>query len=237
MSLRRLILPASGSPPFSPTDIAGLRIFYDPRSGITKDGSDRVSNWADQSGNGNDAVQATDANKFVFTASQFGSNPGLVATAANSQRMTLTSAITGLTAFTAVVVLKPATDVIMQPMGYVSGGIFSTPHSGNGYISEAFDGANYADFNDTISTGTAYAWIIKSGANPAAAVATRNGSALTSAGTVGSAWLMGLSHIGSTGIPGRFTNGAIGPILLYDTSLSAGNITNLTSWLTSNGWY
>ncbi len=43
---------------FVPTDIAGCQLWLKADAGITKDGSNYVSKWADQSGNGNDAVQA-----------------------------------------------------------------------------------------------------------------------------------------------------------------------------------
>lgn len=48
------------SPPiWSPTNIAGCKLWLKADAGITKDGSDAVSVWADQSGNGNDATQGT----------------------------------------------------------------------------------------------------------------------------------------------------------------------------------
>jgi hypothetical protein len=45
--------------PFVPTDIAGCQLWLKADAGITKDGSNYVSQWADQSGNNNHAVQAT----------------------------------------------------------------------------------------------------------------------------------------------------------------------------------
>ncbi len=42
---------------FSPTDIADIWAWYDASEGVT--GTTSVSNWADQSGNGNDLIQAT----------------------------------------------------------------------------------------------------------------------------------------------------------------------------------
>lgn len=44
---------------WQPTDIAGCQLWLKADAGITKDGSNYVSQWADQSGNGNHAVQAT----------------------------------------------------------------------------------------------------------------------------------------------------------------------------------
>lgn len=45
--------------PFVPTDIAGCQLWLKADEGITKDGSNYVSAWDDQSGNGNNAIQNT----------------------------------------------------------------------------------------------------------------------------------------------------------------------------------
>jgi len=42
------------------------------------DGSNRVATWADQSGEGNNATQSTDAKKPIFTANQLNGQPSLV---------------------------------------------------------------------------------------------------------------------------------------------------------------
>lgn len=63
-------------PVFSPTyasevpfpSISGLRVHLRADLGITKDGSDLVSAWADQSGNGLDFTQATGANQPLWLA-------------------------------------------------------------------------------------------------------------------------------------------------------------------------
>ncbi len=44
---------------FLPTDVSGLVGWYDANVGITKDGSDKIINWADQSSAGNDLVDVT----------------------------------------------------------------------------------------------------------------------------------------------------------------------------------
>ncbi len=51
-----------------PTDITNCILWLRSDLGITKDGSDRVDTWADQSENGHDATQATDAAKPVWQA-------------------------------------------------------------------------------------------------------------------------------------------------------------------------
>jgi len=64
---------------FIPTNISGCILWLRSDLGITMDGSNRVSKWADQSGIGNDFSQSIDANKFVWTDSELNGYPGLIA--------------------------------------------------------------------------------------------------------------------------------------------------------------
>ena len=54
---------------FLPTDVSGLKCWLKADTGITKDGSDLVSNWADQSGNSNDVAQPTATNQPLWVDS------------------------------------------------------------------------------------------------------------------------------------------------------------------------
>jgi len=60
---------------FQPTDISGCTLWLDANVGITKDGGDLVSLWEDQSGNSNDAAQATGTNKPLWVNSVLNSKP------------------------------------------------------------------------------------------------------------------------------------------------------------------
>jgi len=62
------ILGSSSVPadPWVPTDINGCVLWLRSDLGITMDESNRVGTWADQSGNGYNANQGTDANKFTW---------------------------------------------------------------------------------------------------------------------------------------------------------------------------
>jgi hypothetical protein len=51
---------------FNVTSFVWIRVDY--LKGITKDGSDLVSKWADQSGNDNDLLQATGTNQPIINA-------------------------------------------------------------------------------------------------------------------------------------------------------------------------
>lgn len=70
--------------PFWPSDVPGLQLWLDANTGVTKNGS-TISAWADRSGNGNNAVQATQANQPTYTAS--GQNGLPVATFAPTNKM------------------------------------------------------------------------------------------------------------------------------------------------------
>lgn len=65
VNLGLLINPYRFSTAFSPSDISGLHAWYDASdlASITKDGSDRVSQWNDKSGNAYHLAQATGGNQ------------------------------------------------------------------------------------------------------------------------------------------------------------------------------
>jgi len=60
---------------FSPVDIDGLCLWLRADLDVTYDESNRVSAWADQSGNGEDFVQSTDAKKPVYVANALNGKP------------------------------------------------------------------------------------------------------------------------------------------------------------------
>lgn len=60
---------------FVPTDIANLALWVRADLGVTKDGSDLVATWADQSGNGRDLTEAT--NKPLWVASLISGQPAI----------------------------------------------------------------------------------------------------------------------------------------------------------------
>ena len=66
------------STPFTPTDVTGLTLWLDASEGITKDGSNLVSQWDDQSGNSNNVAQSTASFKPVWTDSELNGLPAVV---------------------------------------------------------------------------------------------------------------------------------------------------------------
>ena len=61
---------------FSPADVSGLILWLDASEGITKDGSNLVSAWADQSGSGNNL--SAGGNKPTWTDSELNGLPAVV---------------------------------------------------------------------------------------------------------------------------------------------------------------
>lgn len=209
-----------------------LLLRFSPATGAT------ASQWDDQSGNGNNLVQATGANQLTPTPNQFGSLPGMVSSG-SPKFMTLTSNITGKSQITWFVVFKPA----VQARMYLIGGpnavdeLFGLGDAG-GVTTEVYDGTNYADFTDVYSAGTAYIWSFQSGSTPSAAIMKRNGSSLVSAGFSGSAWNLNMSGIGKRFVANdTYANGAYGPILVYDGTLDSTNTSAVTSCLAAEGWF
>jgi hypothetical protein len=239
VSLYYLTPLRNASVPFTPSSISGLVFYVDPTLGVTKNGSNQVSQWNDQSTSANHLLQATTANKFTYTASQFGSNPGMVAVSSAPSFMTNTSRINLGAAFTAFVVFKPSSqtrqfllaDDVTTLAGLIAiGNTTSIP-------TEVWDGTNYRDINDSYSTATAYLWQIQSGTGPTTCVVKRNGSTLTLNGTSGSTWAMGHKIVGTRSGGSLPTDGAFGPILIYNRSLTDPECSLVSTWLSGNGWY
>lgn len=66
-------LVIAGGPPV----IGGCKLWLDATKGVTKDGSNLVSQWNDQSGNGNHATQGTGANQPTWTDSAINGLPAI----------------------------------------------------------------------------------------------------------------------------------------------------------------
>lgn len=95
--------------PILPSEIAGLVLWLDAEVGITVMGAG-VSAWLDQSGEGNNAAQTTDADRPAFNATGIGSKPSLTFDSSNTEDMDIADAnsldLTG--DFTMYCVCKPA---------------------------------------------------------------------------------------------------------------------------------
>lgn len=70
-----------------------LRLWLRSDAGVVKDGSGKVSQWEDQSGNFNDAIQDTAANQPVYVPDQLNGKAALRFTAAANTFMTVSNAV------------------------------------------------------------------------------------------------------------------------------------------------
>lgn len=84
----------------------GLKLWLAADTGVTLDGSGGVSTWSDQSGNGNDATQATAANRPTVTANALNGKPVVHFNGASTQYFTLPNLLNGASAGEVLVVLK-----------------------------------------------------------------------------------------------------------------------------------
>lgn len=216
-----------GSVGFSPSDIAGLKLFLDAGLGITKDGGDLISDWADQSGTGNDVAQATGSAQplFVSSVAAFNNLPTVRFVSADSL-------------FRTAFVSAPITT------GFSIYMVCSDPSSINGFY---FDGVTdraallqdanpHLDFftsatvNSTTAPSGAAAVIYRIIYDGASSSLFRDGSSI-STGNDGAGDMDGIS-LASNASQGANINMDISEYLIYDNVLSAGDNTLLMNFLT-----
>ena len=92
---------------FNPNSIPGLGFWLESDYGITKDGSNAVSEWADRSTNGYALSQATGANQPIWTANEYGNMPGIIFDGTNdSLSRNVANPFGSVQNFTCFIVLK-----------------------------------------------------------------------------------------------------------------------------------
>lgn len=215
------------APAFSPLDIAGCQLWIRSDLGITKDGSDRVGTWADQSGNSRDFTQGTDANKPVWQSAAYGAHNAIRFDGSNDQ---MTSPSFSLSqAFTALMVAKILTHTNLDGLWFGNAGtapglyMQSSPtitlgDSGTGSTQTRSSTGNL-ELTKAIFNGTSSVLAVNDGSDSA------GGSSFTAAITAGIA-------LGSWGAAsgGRFGNIDVLEFILYNSSISGANLTSLKSY-------
>lgn len=236
-------LVIAGGPPV----IGGCKLWLDATKGVTKDGSNLVSQWNDQSGNGNHATQGTGANQPTWTAASSGinGNPFLAFSSASSQYMTANGAATTFSGsdkpFSLAIVFKKTTNSGTQNYFALGRASSTTPvHQlyTNGSSNYAFyrrddasssvtTGAGTPDTSThvvtVVFTGTDISiWV--DGTNVVSAFAANVGTATFDTVGIG-AW-------SSTSILQPF-NGAIGEVILHDSALGTTDRQTIEAYLTA----
>jgi hypothetical protein len=92
---------------FNPLSIPGCALWLEGDRGITVDGSNNVSAWADQSGNARHFVQNSPPNRIAYATNQINGHPALVCDGTDK---TLTATLTGLTDLAGITVIMVIQD-------------------------------------------------------------------------------------------------------------------------------
>lgn len=203
---------------FSPTDIAGLKLWFDASdSGTITQSGGAVSQWNDKSGNANNATQSVIAQRpTIHTAAQNGLDT-ILFTPANNEYFDLTSSVNVDSAFTGFAVIERLSQTGLKFIMVFSSSSGTTYSLAWDYT-DAVAVSNSSDY----VTFTPYA-------------ATGFHSITTDmTGSVGHIWIDGVAETTSSNAFGRvpgfnaignysgtFANGEMGEILLYDSILSS----------------
>lgn len=207
---------------FLPTSITGLQFWVKSDAGVTKDGSDLVATWADQSGNARDLTEAT--NKPLWVSSLVNGLPAIRFDGSNDKLTT--SSFTVAQPLTVFIVSKNVSNTDADR-------IFATNTTGaapnlvqragpNARMqSNSLDGATVA--SDTTSFHL-YKVLFN---GTSSVIAKDNGSDQTSAANLtGSAGRVELAAINGA----SFGNVEIAEFMIYNSSISGTDLTNLMSY-------
>ena len=242
----------TGATPFDPKSLSGLTVWLKADTGITKDGSDLIGTWADQSGNGNDFSQSTAGNKPVFSASAQNNLPAVTFDGVNDHLTT--SAFITLGTYSAFVVASRNVWASSTYAG-IWGHNFSSAGTAGRAIGVTGGALNNWQNNEFFSCGngygasqTPYAFgpigtlgnntfhLLSFGNGSANSFLRLNGTsigrAVTNAAVTSSATRMSLGtwYLAATS---DFWNGKISEILIYNSVLNAGDITKVENYLRS----
>lgn len=240
----------SGAAGFVPSQIGGLTLWLKADSGITKDGSNLVSNWNDQSGNNNHFTQTTGTAKPLFTANAKNGLPAIVFDG-TSDYMASAAFTLGTFSLFAVASRKwqvPAyAGLFRHDLTATSGqGLFTTSSAVYGWNSAEFvvSGNGFQDTqspraigpygaltNDTyhiISTGCGASGTFLKLDRTSVARTTTNATITATSAT---------AAIGTdaAALNADWWDGGIAELLIYNSVLSAGDITKVETYL-SNKW-
>lgn len=245
----RLIVRHSAYSYVAPSAVSGLKIWLDANRGITKSGTDRVSQWRDQSGSSNDANQGVGANqpKWYAGASGINGNAFIRFTASGSEHMTANTAVSTFSgsdkAFTLAIVFRKTTNTGTQNFFALGNAASTTPvhqiytNAGSNYATyRRDDGSTSVSTNGgTPNTSVHVATWVFTGTTISAWI---DGAQIINAAAlnVGTATFdtLGIGAWSSTSILQPF-DGDMGEICLYDSALGTTDRQNIEGYLT-NKW-
>lgn len=214
------ILESSSPSAFSPSDIAGLKLWLkaDAITGLS-DG-DSVASWSDSSGNSNDAVQATTANKPTYKTGIINSLPVVRFDDTDDYIVTPSISWTNQTIF---VVLKGTGGG--YPVGFTTGSENAVIY---GFVANTLEIYNGPRIQIGNFSSFAYATIIRNSSGTT--TVRKNG---TQTGTSASVNIPAASVV-KLGVSGSLTDpwgGDIAELLIYDAVISGDDLTNVETYL------
>ncbi len=219
----------------TPTDIAGLKLWLRADLGLYTDAAkttpatadgDAVYTWADQSGNGNDAVQATLANRPLLKLAiqngravvRFDGTNDSLATAAITIAQPLTIFVVGAapvhTAINQLFIYREGSNPVIYRR--TSDDCYAC-YAGN----ECSDGVADTLFHSLNCVFSGASSVFRNNGSPATLTPTNPGTGGYTTGVC----------IGGDSLSGQCLNGDIAEILVYDSALSTANRQSVETWL------
>jgi hypothetical protein len=171
--------------PFSPLSLGPIIFLRGDSATLTGGSPNKISSWTDQSGNGNHAVQGTDASRPQYTASNANFNGQPTADFAGGQTLTV-SMPGGYNAVTLFYAYRPITAIAGRPIvtqGLVARSFYA---AGDAIISTGASGFDQLTFTAADQVNTKYYKACRfpfSTLSSSAPDSTRNGSAQTGTAT------------------------------------------------------
>lgn len=226
---------ASGAAPFSPTDIAGLKLFLDANAGVTLV-SGKIDVWADQSGQGNNAYATVAGERVTYNAANSNFNNYPTYSPLANQGLTLTTAL-NLGDFTIIWGSKKATTaagyscLVGQSLAGTNYGGDDVDNLGLPYLKNATGNlASFALGNSYASGGETtkhIAAIRRSGSTSGASLDNNNKTFVST--NSGNLNISGLYLF----IPGSGYEyvGDVSHLLIYDSSLSDTDLGKVKDWI------
>ena len=238
MALAHLGAGPSGSGSFSPLSIAGLQLWLKADAGLYTDAAmttpavndaDVVGGWADQSGNGNHATQATTANKPLLKLAVVNGKPVVRFDGADDLLQTISNMPAANSPLSIFAVVNPGAAVVHEHI--IAWGTWNTQ-----LAVLRFGNANLGGFQ--VNGGTlwvagfaANTWYLFAGVYDATnAVMRRNGAVVGTAARTGTA-PAGRANIGANLISGDLLLGDLAELLVYSTEIAGTELINLEAYL------
>ena len=212
---------------FNPLTVTGCKLWLKSDAGITKDGGNLVSQWNDQSGQGNHLIQGTGTNQPLWVNSAYSSKPTI--------RFDGIDNYIGLAVFTGGAISQPNTIFIVCTMpsatlrtvfdGTSSGGSTRHVFQRDGTTFQLFAGA--APTFGTVNTAFAQFNVLF---NTTASEVRRNKSSLSSGLNVGTETLDGF-RLGANITPGQYADIDVSELLIYNADVSDADRDSIENYL------